>query len=127
MVQQAGSRTRDARDRAEILVNGPEVTVRHVSKEGPTHDLEKAPVEWSGKAGPVRSSRTVRVDVIEILTSPHDFNKLREVSTANRPSGFIRRQVAGIKMRQSPAGSVRTKIAAATQISRRINFCRMLA
>jgi hypothetical protein len=93
MVQQAGSRTRDARDRAEILLNGPEVTVHHVSKEGPTHDLEKAPIEWSGKADPVRSSRTGRVDVIEILASPHNFNKLRELSTADRPAGFIRRQV----------------------------------
>ena len=82
MVQQAGSGTRDARDRAEILVNGPQVTVRHVGEEGPTHDLEKTPVEWSRKAGPVRGPRTRRVYVIEILTSPHNFKKLRELITA---------------------------------------------
>jgi len=62
-------------------------------------DLEKTAVERSWKAGPVGSANTGRVYVIEALTCSHHFKKLREINSAKRPSGFIRRQIAGVKVR----------------------------
>ena len=83
-------RSLDARDSAEILINSPQVLVRHILKRGPGHNLEKITIERSVKAVRGSSSGTIRVEMIEVFAGPHDFKKLSERSASFGPAGFVR-------------------------------------
>ena len=90
-------RTLDARDGAQIRVNGQEVVVRHALKIGPRHDLEKIAVErrdwW--KAVCRYFIRTVWMKMVKILPLPEDFAELFKRVIPFRQSSFgRRRQVA---------------------------------
>src|SRR5712692_9826203 len=50
-------RARDARDRTQIFIHGPEVVVSHVLESEPWHYLEKSAVEWSRDAVCVDDAR----------------------------------------------------------------------
>src|SRR4029077_15049037 len=61
VVQHARRRPRNAGNGAEILVDGPQLVLRHVPQPGPGHDLQQIPVEREiGRlAGRARRNRRV--------------------------------------------------------------------
>src|SRR6266851_765724 len=67
----------DARDSAQIFVDGAEVMIRHVFINRPWHYLQKVSVERKGNAARVKDSLwTGRMEVIHVYASPNDLNKL---------------------------------------------------
>ena len=91
----------DARNGAQIRVDGQEVVVRHALKNWPGHDLQKIAIDSGEGRNAVCSSGggTVRMQVIEILAVPHDLAKLFKRVAAFRPPGFIGGQVAANNVR----------------------------
>ena len=77
----------DARDGAQIRVNGEQIVVRHALIIRPGHDLDKIAIDPRGARNAVCGSDggTVRMPVIEILAMPDDLYKLRERVAAFRP------------------------------------------
>ena len=62
-----------ARNRAQVCVNREEIMIGHVSKNGPTHHLQKIPIERKRQAVRRRTGTgTAWVNVIEIRAVPHD-------------------------------------------------------
>ena len=111
----------DARDRTKVFVDGSEVMVRQVSKTRPRHGLEKVSVEWRGNAAAVNDSgRTSRMEVVQVHARPHDLDKLPKRAASFGQSGFIWCQVAGDDVRRTWHRC--TKISAATQVRRRIDY-----
>jgi hypothetical protein len=48
---------RNARDGAQVFVDGAKVIIGHVRENGPRHNLQKRGIEWSGRR---RSKATFR-------------------------------------------------------------------
>ena len=97
--------------------------VTHGLKGGPWHDLEKITLERKQKAARVRGARTVRVELIDVLTGPENVKKLVKRGAPYWHPGFVRRQIAGDNVRrpwnQSP------EIVTAAQVDGRINHLRL--
>ena len=115
----------DARDGAEIFVDGPKVMIRHVLINRPWHYLETSPVERRREAAPGGGAGTGRVEVIHVLASPDDLHKLRKRVTTFRPPGFIRRQIAGEDVGERTWPRERAEVPAATQVGRSIDLFRL--
>jgi hypothetical protein len=114
----------DARDGAEIFVNGPEVVIRQVAETRPGHGLEKICAEWSRNASRVNDSCWAgRVEVIQVHARPHDLNKFGKRVASYGQSSFIRCQVAGDDVRG--AWRYGAKIPAAAKVGRRIDYRRL--
>src|SRR5271165_5074053 len=87
----------DARNGAEIFVDGFELMIRHVLEPWPRHDLENIPIRRSRKAvfwRWRRCARAGRMLAIVVLARPHDRHELVEGDSSRRPAGFVWRQVA---------------------------------
>src|SRR5262249_35277233 len=91
-----------ARGRAQIFVDGPQVTVRQILKSEPRHHLEKITVERRPNAAWVDGpSWTGRMQVIEIHAGSHDQEKLfKRVAPFRQPS-IVRCQIAGDNVRRT--------------------------
>src|SRR5260370_25109894 len=81
----------DARDGAQIRVNGQQVVVRHALIIGPRHDLEKIPINPCRGRNAVCSytGGAVLMQMIKILASPVDLTKLLKRVAAFMPPGFV--------------------------------------
>ena len=116
----------DAGDRTKIFVDGPQVMVRQVFKTRPRHGLEEVSIEGSGNAArgnnrfTVRSCCTGRMKVIQVHARRHDLNKLPKRAASFGQASFIGCQVAGDDVRRTWHRC--TKISAATQVRRRIDY-----
>ena len=77
-MKHAGSgRALDARNRAQVFVDGPKLMLGHALEDGPRHDLEEITVTvHGGKTCSIGCAGAWRMDVIEILPSPHDRKEL---------------------------------------------------
>src|SRR5712671_4994577 len=107
----------DARDRAEIFVDGAEVMFSHVLKIGPWHNLQKIPVEGLWHAARIKDPWwTGWMQMIHIHASSHDQNELGKRVAPFRQPSFVRRQVAGDDMRSTTAWRKIAEISSSTQI-----------
>ena len=76
-MQRAGRRrARDARNGTQILVDGPEVMVRHVVIDRPWHYLEESAIERRRQTSSVGGAGTGWMQVIHVDAGPYDLNKL---------------------------------------------------
>src|ERR1051326_5123788 len=91
----------DARDRAQIGVDGQKIVVRHALIIGPRHDLKEIAIDPCGGRNAVRGDGggAVRMQMIEILATPDDPAKLGKRVAAFGPTGFVGCQVASDDVR----------------------------
>ena len=116
----------DARDRAEIFVDGAEVMFSHVLKIGPWHNLQKIPVEGLWHAARIKDPWwTGWVQMIHIHASSHDQSEVGKRVAPFRQPSFVRRQVAGDDMRRTTAWRKIAEISSSTQIGCRIDLLRL--
>ena len=114
----------DARDGAEIFVDGPEVVIGQMAETGPRHGLEKVRAERKRNATAVDDSRRAGwVEVIQVRTGPHNLNKFGKGVASYGEAGFIGCQVAGDDM--GGAGCDRPEIPPATKIGGGIDYGRL--
>jgi hypothetical protein len=91
--------TRVAGDRAQVLVDCPELMVGHVAKGWPSHDLEKIAVERRLETiRRIAGRSAIWMHVIEIGPVPHDLDELLVGAPALRPPSLVRRQIAGVEV-----------------------------
>ena len=85
----AGNVRVDARNGAQILVDGADIVFRHVLINGPGHYLQDISVERRQKAAAVRSSAAVWMDVIVILSCAQDGKELLKTATSFGAPGLV--------------------------------------
>ena len=111
VVQRTGRRwSLDARNCAQVLVDRPQVMRAHIPVHGPRHHLQQIAVE---------RRRKVWVHMVHVYAGSNNRQKFLEGMTAFSHSGFVRRQVAGVKVRN--AGE-RPKIPATPKVSRWVDL-----
>jgi hypothetical protein len=72
-------RSFNARNRAEIFIDGAQVTVRHVVVDGPRHYLETRAIERGRQAISIGGAGAGGMEVIHVNASPNDLLKLLSV------------------------------------------------
>jgi hypothetical protein len=73
--------------------------IGHVLEEWPSHDLKMIAVEGRLETiGRCAGSGAIGVHAIEILAVPHDIDELFVSAPTCRQTGFVWRQIAGVKV-----------------------------
>jgi transposase len=84
-----------ARNGAQILIDGPQVMVSHVLEIEPRHDLQKGTIEWSWHAAWVERVVTRRMDAVpvydavQVCAGSYDCNKVLKRGAPYRQTGFV--------------------------------------